>query len=110
MSCAEVGYDVGASPDRLIGDNAGLEIKTRKGRLQAELLDTGNIGKDHLAQAQFNLWVSGREYWDYISYCDGMPFFIKRFYPDIATHKIFADKIKTFYQVLDEKMAKIINA
>ena len=102
-----VGDNVGASPDRLVGDDGGLEIKTRQGSLQAKLLDTGDIGKDHLAQVQFNLWVSGREYWDYMSFCDGMPFFNKRFYPDIAMHQVFETKARIFYEVLNEKMAKM---
>lgn len=105
-----VGCDVGASPDRLVGDVGGLEIKTRQGKLQAELLCTGNIDNNHLTQVQFNLWVSGRQWWDYVSFCQDMPLFIKRFYPDNEMHKQFEIKSRVFYQLLDEKMAKMINA
>lgn len=103
-----VGYDVGASPDRLIGEKGGLEIKTRKGKLQACLLDTDDISKDHLAQVQFSLWVTGRDWWDYISFSEGMPFYIKRFEPDLEMHKTFETKAKLAYQWLDETMAKMV--
>lgn len=104
----EFGYPVGASPDRLVGATGGLEIKTRTAKLQAELLDMGEIDKDHLAQVQFNIWVTGRDWWDYISYCEGMPFFIKRFYPDKAMHELFYQKVKAFYQMIDDKTANIL--
>lgn len=104
-----VGYDVGASPDRLVGDvGGGLEIKTRLGKLQAELLCTQNIDKQHLVQVQFNLWVTGRSWWDYVSFCQDMPLFVKRFYPDEQMHKQFEIKAKAFYQLLDDEMAKMI--
>lgn len=102
------GYPVGASPDRLVGENAGLEIKTREPDLQAKLLDTDDIGKEHLAQVQFNLWVTGRKCWDYISYSDGMPFFIKRFQPDEEMHALFDEKISKFYQMIGQKMDKML--
>lgn len=102
-----VGYDVGASPDRLVGDKGGLEIKTRLSKLQFRLLRTDDIGKKHLAQIQFCLWVTGREWWDYISFCEGMPFYIKRVYPDLEVHKTFETKAKIAYQWLDETMAKM---
>lgn len=105
-----VGYDVGASPDRLVGDVGGLEIKTKQGKLQAELLCTQNIDKQHLVQVQFNLWVTGRAWWDYVSFCQDMPLFVKRFYPDEQMHKQFEIKAKAFYQLLDDEMAKMIGA
>ncbi|UZA02048.1 YqaJ viral recombinase family protein [Moraxella bovis] len=104
------GYPVGASPDRLVGENAGLEIKTREPHLQAKLLDTDDIGKEHLAQVQFNLWVTGREWWDYISYADGMPFFIKTYFPDRQMHALFDEKIGKFYQLIEQKMNKMLGA
>lgn len=104
------GYPVGASPDRLVGEKGGLEIKTREPHLQAELLLTGDIGKKHLAQVQFGLWVTGREWWDYISYAENMPFYIKRFYPDEKMHQIFDEKIGKFYQLIEEMMNKILGA
>ena len=103
-----VGYDVGASPDRLVGDVGGLEIKTRLGKLQAELLCNQEIDKSHLVQVQFNLWVTGRDWWDYVSFCPDMPLFVKRFYPDEQMHKQFEIKAKAFYQLLDDEMAKMI--
>ena len=51
-----------------------------------------------------------RAWWDYVSFCQDMPLFVKRFYPDEQMHKQFEIKAKAFYQLLDDEMAKMIGA
>jgi hypothetical protein len=59
----------GGSPDGLVGDDGGAEVKTPmmhthvKYMLKPELL----LGQYRL-QVQGNLWVTGRKWWDLISY------------------------------------------
>ena len=103
------GYHVGASPDRLVGDKGGLEIKTRLQKLQFYVLRTGDISKKHEAQIQFSLWVTGREWWDYMSYCENMPPFYKRFYPDVEMFEKFESKAKAAYEWLDAEMQKMVS-
>jgi len=56
------------SPDSLVGDDGGLEIKTRMARLQLELLESGELPNEHKAQVQGAMWITGRSFWDFVSY------------------------------------------
>jgi hypothetical protein len=64
--------DVGASPDSLVGDNGLLEIKTKLPRLQLQAVFANRLPPEHRAQVQGQLWVSGREWLDFVSYWPGL--------------------------------------
>lgn len=69
---------VGASADGLIGDDGGVEFKTRLAHLQIQLLLGGETPEENIAQVQGNMMVSGRQWWDLVSFCPGLPLYIKR--------------------------------
>jgi hypothetical protein len=73
---------VGCSPDSLVGEDGLLEIKTKLPHLQLEVLLDDRVPPEHMAQCQGALWVSGRKWLDFVSYCPGLPLFIKRLFPD----------------------------
>lgn len=59
---------VGASPDFLVGDDGGGEIKSpESSEVHLETLLTG-LPSEHLEQIQGGLWVTGRKWWDFVSY------------------------------------------
>ncbi len=62
----------GCSPDRLIGDDGGLEIKCPSAKVHVGYLMTG-VDRDHMAQVQGCLWVTGRRWWDVMSFNPAMP-------------------------------------
>ena len=66
------------------------------------------IPKDHIAQCQGGLWVSEREWIDFVSYWPGMPLFIKRAYRDEAMIRKLSERVKIFYEILDERMNKVL--
>jgi hypothetical protein len=66
---------IGASPDSLVGEHGMLEIKTKLPHLQIELLETGALPSEHVAQVQGQLLVSGRQWVDFVSYWPGLPLF-----------------------------------
>ena len=101
-------FTVGASPDRLVGDTGGLEIKTTENEKQVMLFDTDKISKDHIAQVQFCLWVTGREHWDYVSYSEGLPLYVQRLYPDHDMHALFFDKCKAAHYRIKKSMNNIL--
>ncbi|TPM53237.1 YqaJ viral recombinase family protein [Mesorhizobium sp. B2-2-4] len=63
----------GASPDSLIGEDGGLEIKTALPHIQIERLLRGDLPPEHKAQVQGNLWVAERDWWDFTSYWPKLP-------------------------------------
>lgn len=68
----------GCSPDSLIGDEGGLEIKCPTLPVAVEYLDKGKLPADYYQQVQGNLLVTGREWWDFMSYFPGLPPLIVR--------------------------------
>lgn len=103
-------HGVGYSPDGLVGDSGAIEIKTKLPKHQVEVLLSGEIPKEHVAQCQGGLWVSEREWIDFISYWPGMPLFIKRAYRDEAFIKTISDRVDSFYTELDKRMSRVMAA
>lgn len=68
----------GASPDSLIGDDGGLEIKDCEPHIQIARLEAGTLPPEHRAQVQGNMMVSGRSWWDFMSHSRGLPQLIVR--------------------------------
>lgn len=56
-----------ASPDGLIGDDGGLEIKWLQDTNWAEVVLSNSPLSEHYLQIQGNLYASGRTWWDYIA-------------------------------------------
>lgn len=97
----------GASPDSLVGDNGGLEIKTRLPHLMIELLESGEVPNEHVAQIQGGMWVAEREWWDFVAYWPKLPLFVKRVYRDEAYIKKLADAVEQFNGELDALVSRI---
>lgn len=59
----------GASPDFLVGDIGGGEIKCPKNTsIHVKTLNNREMPAEHKPQVQGALWVTGRQWWDFISY------------------------------------------
>lgn len=97
----------GYSPDGLVGNDGAVEIKTRLAHIQAELLDTGKIPRDAMLQMQFGLWVADLHWCDYVSYCQGMPLFVERVYPDLELQDKIKNKLFDFYSEMNAKLEKL---
>lgn len=87
VTCERVGFvragDRGCSPDSLIGEDGGLEIKTALEHILIEKLLRDEFPAEHWAQVQGNMLVTGRAWWDLAIYCcEEMPLFRKRAFRD----------------------------
>lgn len=96
--------DKGASPDSLIGTDGGLEIKTALPHIQIDRLERDRLPPEHKAQVQGNLWISEREWWDFVSYWPRLPVLTFRVYRDEEYIKTMSDEIDRFN---DEKAALV---
>lgn len=97
----------GASPDSLIGTDGGLEIKTRTKALQVELLLADRVPPEHIPQVQGNLWISMRDWWDFVSYSPGLPLFVKRVHRDELMIARIAQAVAEFNDELDALTARV---
>ena len=75
-------YTLGSSPDGLVGETGGIEIKSPSAKVHVATVLSGAIPDYNRAQVQAFLHVTGREWCDFISYLPGEPLFIIRDYPD----------------------------
>lgn len=76
------GYKIGFSPDGLVGEDGLIEVKSRAPKKHVETVIADDVPLENMAQLQAGLLVSGRAWVDYISYCGGLPMYVKRVEPD----------------------------
>lgn len=76
------GFSIGYSPDGLVGDEGLIEVKSRRQKKQLQTILADEVPSENMAQIQCGLLVSGRAWCDYVSYCGGMPMYVKRITPD----------------------------
>jgi putative phage-type endonuclease len=66
------------SPDGLIGDKEGFEVKNPLSKTHIKYLLGNKLPTEYFCQVQFSLYVSEREYWFFMSHYPGIkPFIIK---------------------------------
>lgn len=65
--------EAGASPDGLIGDDGGLEIKAPEPSAHLEALRARRVPRQYIAQVQGNLWICERRWWRFASFNPDFP-------------------------------------
>lgn len=85
------------SPDGLVSDDGGVEIKCHNDKVFVELLLHEVIDPKYIAQIQMNLFCTGRKWWDYIGYNQNIkPYiYIKRIEPDLEAFEKIEEGLKT---------------
>jgi hypothetical protein len=78
----DLGFRLGYSPDGLVGYDGLIEIKSRTQKKHLQTILADEVPAENMAQIQCGLLVSGREWCDYVSFCSGMPLWIKRVLPE----------------------------
>lgn len=75
----EVGFclhdvlECGASPDGLVNADGGLEIKCPTPGKHFEYLRQKAEPAEYTAQIQGCMWITGRTWWDFVSFCPEFP-------------------------------------
>lgn len=64
---------IGCSPDGLIGEDGGIEIKCPQPPAHVKYLLSGGVPSDYLAQVHGSLYVTGRRWWKFLSYSRALP-------------------------------------
>lgn len=81
--------NAGASPDGLIGEDGGLELKCCDTPAHIEMLISGVIDPDYILQCEFGMACTSRSWWDFASYDPLMPEDLKLF-----VHRIHRDDLR----------------
>jgi hypothetical protein len=98
-------WQLGYSPDGLVGDDGLIEVKSRRSKLHLSTILDDEVPAEFMAQCQAGLLVSGREWLDFISYSGGMPMWHKRVYPDSAWHEAITAAAEQFEATAAEMVA-----
>ena len=85
------GVVLGCSPDGLVGDDGGIEIKSRKAKIQIDTILSGVVPSENIMQIQTAMWVTGRAWLDYVSYSGGLPLAVIRCDADLGLHGLIRD-------------------
>jgi 5-hydroxyisourate hydrolase-like protein (transthyretin family) len=101
-----LGFKIGYSPDALVGEHGLMEIKKRRQKHHLKTMLSGTVPDEHIMQCQAGLFVSGRQWIDYCSYCAGLPLFIIRVYPI----KEIQDAIVTAATAFEGRIVKALEA
>jgi len=95
---------IGISPDGLINEDGGLEIKCPLMKTHLGYMKAGVLPNEYKWQVQGSLFVTGRKWWDFMSYYPNMKPFIIRVFPDLDMHKELEARLK---EAIEEVKAEI---
>jgi hypothetical protein len=90
------GWSIGYSPDALVGNDGLIEVKSRAPKKHLATILADEVPPENMAQIQCGLLVSGRDWCDYISYCGGMPMWVKRVTADPRWSEAIVDAVGAF--------------
>lgn len=96
----------GCSPDGLVGEEGGLELKCPTPPVHAEYLIEGTLPLAYMGQVHGSLIVTKRPWWDFVSYCHGMDPFRLRVTRDSFTDALEAE-LENFWVKLQAALEKV---
>jgi hypothetical protein len=108
---SEIGFAVsdcgqfGGSPDALVGDDSGVEIKCPKAATHIGYLRAGVLPREYKCQVHGYMIVTGRKSWHFFSYCRNVPAFHLRVERDIFTD-VLEREIAEFCERYNAERAK----
>jgi predicted phage-related endonuclease len=97
----------GCSPDGIIGEDGGLEIKCPTLPVAVEYIDKGVLPTTYVQQVQGSMLVTGRAWWDFMSYYPGLQPLIIRVERDDKLIAILEATLETFCVQLDEMVERL---
>lgn len=98
---------VGCSPDRFVGKKGLLEIKCPAYNTHIDYLLSGKLPTVYKWQVYGQLWVTGREWCDFMSYYPGLVPLIVRVERDEEIIKELADKVNESIEKAKEVYKKL---
>lgn len=95
---------IGVSPDGLLPDSGMIEIKCPLAKTHLEYIETDKLPSEYRYQVQGQLFVTGLDYCDFMSYVQGMKPFIFRVYPDYELFKEFETRLEKLITQVENKI------
>jgi hypothetical protein len=106
----ESDWRLGFSPDGLVGDDGLIEVKAPRPKGHLRTILTNEVPRDHMAQIQAGLLVSGRKWLDFISVCADMAFYVRRVLPDPDWQEAIVAAVQQFEENAEAMTARYVQA
>lgn len=101
----------GCSPDALINDDGGLELKCPEPTNHVRYLLEGVLPDDYAPQVHMSMYVTGRPWWRFMSYGgSGFPKFVLTVHRDEKICATIAEALAGFYERFDAAMKQLREA
>lgn len=95
------------SPDGIIGEHTGLEIKCPNADTHVGWLLDGGVPEEHVLQVQFALYVTGWPRWQFLSWVKDMPHLAVIVEADETLASTIEEALAEFQARFDEGWAKL---
>ena len=106
--CKHDTLETGVSPDGLIiGTEGGLEIKCPTPATHIAYLRAGVLPSKYKQQVQGCMWVTGRDWWDFMSYHERMPALIVRVERDDDYIKLLAEEVSKAVDTIQSEVNRL---
>lgn len=101
----------GASPDGLIGDDGGLEIKCPERAAHLRYLQQDAEPPEYTWQIQGGMWITGRQWWDFVSYQPDFPehlqLIVRRIERNEEAIKKLAAEVERFLGEIEAELERV---
>lgn len=98
--CMTDDMKIGCSPDALVGDDGGCEIKVPGPAKHVEYLMKNELPSAYLLQVQGSMLVTGRKWWDFVSYHPTIPSLVVR----VERDEEIIERLTVGLQILHNKL------
>lgn len=109
--CRHDELNAGASPDGLIGDDGGLEIKCPERSAHLRYLQQDAEPPEYTWQIQGGMWITGREWWDFASWNPDFPenlqLIVRRIKRNDEQIKRLAAAVEAFLLEVDAEVERV---
>ena len=109
VAFVEHNEQVGISPDGLVGDKGLLEIKCPNTTTQLKRALSDDYSADYKAQIQMQLWVTEREWCDFLSFDPRLDCEAGYLQQRVFRDEEYIEEMKTKVYAFVEKMNELIN-
>ncbi len=97
------------SPDGLIGEDGGLEVKSPQPEKALRTILAGKVPLEHVIQVQFSLYVTQRAWWKYLSFSRQFAPLIIHVEPDPKIQDAIKEAVSIFGEKYDPIISKLIS-
>lgn len=102
-------YDfIGASPDFLVDDDGGGEIKCPESEKVHLATLLNGLPPEHIEQIQGGLWVTGRAWWDFVSYHPHFPEDRRLYIQRVPRDDAYISRLEDACLTLEAKVRAIV--